>query len=114
MSSGNFGTVNATGMNVTGVLQASQIITSQPMQVSNLTATGSIISSSNTNVLNVLVKDLQVAIDTGMMGDLLATTQSGRTKLAQALDYGYNKETFDTNGITPLLDAGYSGKGVCH
>ena len=52
MSSGNFGTVNATAMNVTGILQASQIITSRPMSVSNLTATGSI-SASNVSVCGV-------------------------------------------------------------
>jgi hypothetical protein len=40
MSSASFGTVNATGLNVTGILQASQISTTQPMQVSNLTASG--------------------------------------------------------------------------
>ena len=40
MSSASFGTVNATGINVTGILQATQIITTQPMQVSNLTSTG--------------------------------------------------------------------------
>lgn len=40
MSSASFGTVNATGLNVTGVLQASEIRTTRPMQVSNLTATG--------------------------------------------------------------------------
>ena len=36
---GVFNSVSANGMNVTGILQASQIVTTQPMQVSNLTAT---------------------------------------------------------------------------
>jgi len=35
--SASFGTVNATGMNVTGILQANQVITTQPMSTSNLT-----------------------------------------------------------------------------
>ena len=42
MSSASFGTVNATSMNVTGIVQASQIITTRPMQVSDLTITGAI------------------------------------------------------------------------
>jgi hypothetical protein len=40
MSSASFGTVNATGLNVTGILQASEIRTTRPVQVSNLTSTG--------------------------------------------------------------------------
>ena len=39
---GVFNNVSANGMNVTGILQASQIITTQPMQVSNLSLTGAL------------------------------------------------------------------------
>ena len=46
MSSASFGTVNATGLNVTGVLQASEVRTTRPMQVSNLTVTGAITNSA--------------------------------------------------------------------
>jgi hypothetical protein len=42
MSTGNFGTVNATAINVTGILQAVQVITTEPMQVSNIIATGTL------------------------------------------------------------------------
>jgi hypothetical protein len=53
MSSASFGTVNATGLNVSGVLQASEIRTTQPVQVSNLTATGTA-TFSNVTVNGVL------------------------------------------------------------
>lgn len=39
---GVFNNVSANGMNVTGILQASQIVTTQPMQVSNLSLTGAL------------------------------------------------------------------------
>ena len=42
MSSASFGTVNATGLNVTGLLQASQVITTKPMRISNLVVTGNL------------------------------------------------------------------------
>jgi hypothetical protein len=42
MSSASFGTVNATGLNVTGLLQASQVITTKPMNVSNLVVSGNL------------------------------------------------------------------------
>ena len=136
MSGASFGTVNATGLNVTGILQASEIRTTQPIQVSNLTATGltslanvavsgpSTLSSlsvsgatsvSNLNLggnLQVTVKGVTANTTNAAFADLMATTAAGRTVLAKALNYGQNANVFITNGYIPLLSNGYSGKGV--
>ena len=136
MSSASFGTVNATGLNVTGVLQASEIRTTQPVQVSNLTATGltslsnvavsgpSTLSSlsvsgatsvSNLNLggnLQVTVKGVTANTTNAAFADLMATTAEGRTALAKALNFGQNANVFIENKYTPLLSNGYSGKGV--
>ena len=103
MSSASFGTVNATGLNVTGILQASDIRTTQPMTVANLNLGGNV---------QVTVKGETVNTTNSMFGDMLATTQSGRTALAKALNFGTNANVFAVNGYTPLLSNGYSGKGV--
>jgi hypothetical protein len=54
MSSASFGTVNATGLNVSGILQASQVVTTKPIQVSNITATGAV-DASMLNVSGTVV-----------------------------------------------------------
>lgn len=54
MSSASFGTVNATGLNVSGILQASQVVTTKPIQVSNITATGAV-DASRLNVSGATV-----------------------------------------------------------
>jgi len=136
MSSASFGTVNATGLNVSGILQASEIRTTQPVQVSNLTATGltslanvavsgpSTLSSlsvsgatsvSNLNLggnLQVTVKGVTANTTNAAFADLMATTAAGRTVLAKALNYGQNANVFIENKYIPLLSNGYSGKGV--
>ena len=104
----SFNSVSANTLNVTGVVQASEIRTTMPMQVSNLVVGGNFTS----NNLTVLAKSTTVNISSNIFNDLLATTQSGRTALAKALDYGTSHDVFEANGYLPLLDAGYSGKGV--
>jgi hypothetical protein len=96
---GVFNNVSANGMNVTGILQASQVITTQPMQV---------------NDLKTEVKGETIVTTNSMFADVLATTQSGRIALAKALNYGTLSNVFVANKFTPLLSNGYSGKGVLY
>jgi len=62
MSSASFGTVNATGLNVTGLLQASQVITTKPMNVSNLVVSGNLSNAtlSMSNDTLTIDKPIQV------------------------------------------------------
>jgi len=75
MSSASFGTVNATGMNVTGVLQAAEVRTTRPMQVSNLTATGltsltNVAVSGPATLSNLTVSSEKLYIGKPATGDL--------------------------------------------
>ena len=94
MSSGNFGTVNATGLNVTGILQASQIVTSKPMQVSNLSVGGldlvdalnakaNLVSPSFTG--NVSVSGNVAASGMTINGNAVATTNFVSTQIASVI-----------------------------
>ena len=65
MSNAVFGTVNATGLNISGILQATQIITTQPMQVSNLTATGNL--TVRGNISGNVITAASVANSTGLI-----------------------------------------------
>jgi hypothetical protein len=96
---GVFNNVSANGMNVTGILQASQIVTTQPMQVGDI---------------KTLVKSQPVVTDNSVFADLMATTPAGRIALAKALGFGQNANIFIENKYTPLLANGYSGKGVLY
>ena len=69
MSSASFGTVNATAMNVTGVLQASESVTTRPMQVSNLLVSGTV-SAENIAVSGDLTLGSVVVADLSYTGTL--------------------------------------------
>ena len=90
MSATNFNTtnVNTQNVNATGTVSTPRIVLSGDLVVANIPVTNT------------------------MMVDMLSTTQSGRTAVAKSLQYGPNKSIFDYMHFTPLLNSGYSGKGV--
>ncbi len=85
MSSASFGTVNATGLNVAGVLQANQIVTTTPVQVSNIVSTGTVTANNisaagtlgvtgNTTLSNVLASGLTNLANVKVTGSLLSAS----------------------------------------
>jgi hypothetical protein len=99
MSSASFGTVNATGLNVTGVLQASEIRTTRPMQVSNLTSTG-LATLTNVAISGSVRGDLNVTGNIVAQGYVLGTnaidTQNTTDRLAVNTNEVYGKSEYAT------------------
>jgi hypothetical protein len=116
MSSISTGFIQTTNLTVTGTQAGAVAATNfntQNVNTGNVTLTGKLICSSN-NVVQTLVKGVPVTTDNSAFADMLATTQNGRIALAKALNYGTSGQVFEVNGYKPLLDAGYSGKGVIY
>jgi hypothetical protein len=97
---GVFNNVSANGMNVTGILQASQIITTQPMQVSNVTVSGQIQSDLRVqgNVFATGYVSGQPNVDVQNL--------SARTVMDPAQVYNYTDQLSIVNGlffVKPIL-----------
>lgn len=111
MSSASFGTVNATGLNVTGVLQASQVVTTKPIQVSNIVSTGTV-TANNISVSGEIKGDLHVQGNVIAGGYVYGPNSIDTQNLTDriALDpsqvYGY------TSTSTPNIDTQYFIKPI--
>jgi len=105
MVNGTFDSVSSNHLNVSGILQAAEIRTTQPMSVSNIAVSGDLQTS---------VKGQPVNIDNSALVDMLATTPDGRIAIAKALNFGTGSNVFLENNYIPLLSNGYSGKGVLY
>jgi hypothetical protein len=110
MSSLSAGKIQVENLSVAGLEAGS--IQATNLDFNNLHVSDVLSLDASGDILNIKVKGVPLTLSTSLMGDLLATTQSGRTTLAKSLNYGYNKPLFDLMHYIELLDAGYSGKGV--
>ena len=110
---GVFNNVSANGMNVTGILQASQIVTTQPMQVSNLSLTGAL----NLTDVNA-AGDLSVAGSSTLTGAVTAAgavTVNGVSTLngdVNALSFAAAMEVSSTRNTDIRASSGIDGDSL--
>jgi hypothetical protein len=110
---GVFNNVSANGMNVTGILQASQIVTTQPMQVSNLSLTGAL----NLTDVNA-AGDLSVAGSSTLTGAVTAAgavTVNGVSTLngdVNALVFAAATEVSSTGNTDIRASSGIDGDSL--
>ena len=107
MSSISAGLVKTTNLTVSGL--GAGAVQATNLNFTNLDVSGNL---SVGGAIKVDVKDTTVELTNSVFSDMMATTQAGRVALAKALDFGIQKPIYEINGYLPLLEAGYSGKGV--
>lgn len=100
MSSASFGTVNATGLNVTGVLQASEIRTTRPVQVSNLTSTG-LATLTNVAISGSVQGNLNVTGNVIAQNINAIETQNTNDRLAFNTDEVFARDSSTTRYVNP-------------
>jgi hypothetical protein len=105
---GVFNNVSANGMNVTGILQASQVITTQPMQVSNLISTGNVSINGN---LTMSLASLYYIVKQSKLADLMKMFDEFEAVIQQTneayITYAAYKCENGTYGLTADATSAY-------